>query len=1148
MLKDLLALEGLGEQFRLLADCVRRGIPSAAFGVSASEKAHIAALVGKPVLYVAKDRVSAMSTAELMSQIAGEECVYLPPKDDVLLYKHAFNRDSLYRRISALHKMQSGVRLVTTTFEALLQLFPRRVRKLILEKGRQSDVGAAARYLTELGYRREDFAESKGSFSVRGDILDVWPIDSDVPYRIDHWGDEIEDVKRFDPITKDVLSYEQSVTILMASDAWVEPSEIPTLVQTLREEERKHGGDAYARMTARTGELIAGLESGNADCSFLMPLLKNATNDLSGYLPEDAVVVFDEGKMLADGIGALQKEHAERYKNLLAGGEAASFSAGQYAATETVVGALCRRPLLALQNITATIPFFAPLQTFRFTCTPVAKYYRRGASLADDVRGWKAGGYRVYLLAGSSTRAQNVKDMLYENGVIAAVKDYVTIEDKGVVISPETLESGFIYHDVKMVVIGSGDLFTKPANEKRVRRRRNDLFTAPEIGDYAVHETHGIGVVRGTKKITTAEGTKDYIALEYSGGDLLYVPVEQMDVLSRYLGGENKPALSKIGGKDFDRVKERVRASIRAMAIDLKQLYFERSTKKGFAFSPDNELMREFEQAFPYEETPDQALAVAEVKKDMESGKVTDRLICGDVGFGKTEVALRAAFKAVLDGKQVAVLAPTTILSQQHYRTFTDRMKDFGVRVEVLNRFRTEKEQQAVLAGLASGKVDVVVGTHRLVSKDVKFFDLGLLVLDEEQRFGVETKEKLKLLKSNVDTLTLTATPIPRTLNMSLTGIRDISTINTPPLQRIPVQTYVVEESETLIRDAVMRELSRGGQVFLLYNRVETIYHFAKKISEIIPEAKITVAHGRMQEKTLEDGIMDFYHGNSDVLISTTIIENGIDLPRANTLIVIDSDHLGLSTLYQLKGRVGRSNRLAHAYFTFKRDKVLSEPAYKRLSAIMEFTEMGSGFKIAMRDLEIRGAGNVLGKEQHGHMDKIGYELYNKLLREEMGEEVWTDNLELDIRVNAHIPDDYIESSSARLDCYKQIAEIQNEADVARVAGSISENYGEMPEEVENLIVIALLKSLAIRIGASAITVTAKQSSIELASLNKMDNAGLLTALSERPSDCVAAFQEKPLLVFGGQGEDGVCVMRKMIEFLSYAAKENAKTAQKGKD
>ena len=536
-----------------------------------------------------------------------------------------------------------------------------------------------------------------------------------------------------------------------------------------------------------------------------------------------------------------------------------------------------------------------------------------------------------------------------------------------------------------------------------------------------MHEIHGIGRVLGNKKITTLEGTKDYIAVEYSGGDMLYIPVEQLDILTRYLGGEKKPKLSKIGGKDFERIKRGVKDSIRKMSFDLKKLYEERNSKQGFKFETDKEMQTVFENAFEFEETEDQQTAIDEIYADMTSDKVMDRL----VGFGKTEVAFRAIFLAVLNGKQVALLSPTTILCEQHFNTAVKRFKDFGIKIACLDRFKTPKAQRQILADLKEGKIDLIIGTHRLISKDVVFKDLGLLVLDEEQRFGVEHKEKIKLLKTNVDTLTLTATPIPRTLHMSLSGIRQISVINTPPRKRLPVQTYVTEETDTLIKDVISREINRGGQAFILYNRVESIHTFAGRVQKLMPNLKITVVHGQMEERKMETNINAFYKGESDVLISTTLIENGIDLPRANTLVVIDADRLGLSTLYQLKGRVGRSDRLAYAYFTFKRDKVLTDTAYHRLNAIIEFAEMGSGIKIAMRDLEIRGAGNVLGVEQHGHMDKIGYELYSKLLRAELdGEEEV--NLELDIRVSAFIPDSYIESNSSKMSAYKEIAEISS--------------------------------------------------------------------------------------------------------------------------
>ena len=658
------------------------------------------------------------------------------------------------------------------------------------------------------------------------------------------------------------------------------------------------------------------------------------------------------------------------------------------------------------------------------------------------------------------------------------------------------------------------------------------MFSAPEVGDYAVHETHGIGKVVGTKKIETTDGVKEYIGLEYKGGDTLYVPVENMDVLSKYVGEEN-PALSKIGGADFERVKERVRKSLKELAFDLKKLYADRAETRGYAFPENTVFMQEFEDAFPHELTPDQAASVEEIKGDMTAPKVMDRLLCGDVGFGKTEVAFRAVFLAVLAGKQAALLCPSTVLCAQHFNTAKARFESFGVRVGMLSRFNTKKEQEKTLKDLADGRLDFVVGTHRLLSDDVRFADLGLLVLDEEQRFGVEHKEKIKHMRKDIDCLTMTATPIPRTLHMSLSGIRDISTIHTPPVSRLPVQTYVVEETETLIRDVCLRELSRGGQVFLLYNRVESIATFAHRIGEILPEAKIGVAHGRMEKSALENAVYDFYGGKTNVLITTTIIENGIDLPNANTILVIDSDRLGISQLYQLKGRVGRGARLAYAYFTYKAHKVMSDNASARLRAIMEFTELGSGYKLAMRDLEIRGAGNVLGAEQHGHMDRVGYELYSKLLKEEMTGERQT-MAELDLQVGAYISEKYIESSAGRLDAYKQIAEIHSLADYKRVYDSLLETYGDLPVAVGNLLVIAVLKSYAQKFGVEKISIKKGVGSLQFPSVEVLGKKGILAAVEKYKSCVRLNMSSAPVVeMFGFKSHTQL--MAEMTKFLKFA-------------
>ena len=738
---------------------------------------------------------------------------------------------------------------------------------------------------------------------------------------------------------------------------------------------------------------------------------------------------------------------------------------------------------------------------------------------------------------GNTERAERTFNMLEDRKIFSDLGNDFPENFEGVKITSYYLASGFIYHDAKFVLIGTNDLFAKAEREKKIKRRRNDLYNAPEIGDFCVHEVHGIGIVRGTKKITTTDGTKDYVAIEYRGGDMLYVCVDKMDSLSKYLGGDEKPTLSRIGSNEFERVKERVKASIAQLTINLKQLYRDRSEQKGFAFSPDNELMEEFENSFEFEETEDQLQSIAEIKRDMESTKVMDRLLCGDVGYGKTEVALRAAFKAILDGKQVALIAPTTILCEQHYMTCLKRFAPYGLRIGVMNRFRSTSVQDKTLFALKNGEIDIVIGTHRLFSKDVEFSDLGLLIIDEEQRFGVEHKEKIKLLKKNVDTLTLSATPIPRTLHMSLTGIRDISVINTPPTTRIPVQVFVLEESDALIRDAVIKELSREGQTFILYNRVEGISAFSEHIATLLPEARVVYGHGQMKEKDLEQRILSFYKKEYDVLVSTTIIENGVDLPSANTIIIIDADRLGLSTLYQLKGRVGRSDKMARAYFTYKADSVLTDSAYKRLSALTEYSDLGSGFKIAMRDLEIRGAGNVMGKEQHGHMDKIGYELYSKLLKQQLGEVTANYQTEIDVGVSAFIPETYLSSSAVRMDCYKQIAEIKSEQDEQRVITSMRENYGEIPQETINLIRIARLKEYCSYFGVVKAEIGKKSSRLVFPNLTSLSKENLMEAINVAKGYATLAFDENPYIAFDTTRFSGEEILVKMTEFLQTAKK-----------
>lgn len=1120
--------DNLFGEYALLGQDVARGVPTSVFGVSDAQKYLIASLVEGKCVYLTADALTAKKAYEAISALSGKRCVLLPAKDEVLSYRKALSKDALFRRLNALSEWQSGADVLVCDVEAAIQLVPRRLDRVRLAVGEETVLSSLVSRLAEMGYTREYTVEAKGAFAVRGDILDIYPVNCEHPVRVDFFGDEVEAIKPYDEVTAERFPQIGRVEIVAATDVFYEENDRERVKNALDAEVRRaRSSAAYTRLSTIREELLSA-ETANA---FVFPLLKNAC-PLFSVIPQDAVVVFDECKLIRDKLCGLWKEHEERFEQLSEGGEAMSFSRAQYVSEQDFCAEFSSRRNLALMTFMGETYFFNPLRIRNITSAPVRRYLNSFPELLVDLRAWQKRGYRIMIWCGSAERVQKLRGELDENGFSTVNLPSSLNDFRGIALLEGTLERGFLLHDSNLAVIGTGDLYLKAASARRIRKRRGDLFLAPEIGDYAVHETYGVGRITGMKKIETTDGVKEYVALAYKDGDVLYVPVEQMDVLSKYMGGDN-PALSKIGGGEFERVKARVRASLKKMAFDLKALYAERTERKGYVFPAYPEEMEEFEAAFPYEETPDQLTSIEEVKADMCSDKVMDRLLCGDVGFGKTEVALRAAYLCVLAGRQAALMCPSTVLSEQHFQTATERMKDFGVRIACLNRFRTEKEQAAVLSALEKGEIDFIVGTHRLLSADVKFHDLGLLLLDEEQRFGVEHKEKLKNYKRNVDCLTMTATPIPRTLHLSLSGIRDISTIQTPPQARLPVQTYVAEETEALIRDACVRELARGGQIFLLYNKVESIFAFAKRIQEIIPEGRVTVAHGRMDRTTLEGNVFGFYRGEYDILVTTTIIENGIDLPNANTLIVIDSDKLGISQLYQLRGRVGRGARLAHAYFTFKPERVMTETAAERLKAIMQFTELGSGYKIAMRDLEIRGAGNVLGAEQHGHMDKVGYELYSKILKEELTGER-QESVDLDIKTTAFIPESYVESNAGRMDCYKQIAEIRNAADYKRVCLSLEETYGPLPPETLNLLVVALCKSYASRLRVKKISVGQKGGALEFTELAALSDGRLSAAMDRYKAIVSLDMTSAPVLRFPDRG-DGGKTLQQMTKFLKFA-------------
>ena len=696
--------------------------------------------------------------------------------------------------------------------------------------------------------------------------------------------------------------------------------------------------------------------------------------------------------------------------------------------------------------------------------------------LIKDLERYKKNGYQVILLSGSRTRAKRLADDLMAEGLNAFYSEDYDHEVKSgeIMTGYGKIKKGYEYPMLKFVVISESDIFGGEKKKKKRKRiyegEKIASFTDLNIGDYVVHESHGLGIYRGIEKIEVDKTEKDYIKIEYAGGGNLYILATQLEQIQKYAGaGAKKPKLNKLGGQEWNKTKSRVRGAVKEIAEDLVKLYAVRQNEQGFAFGPDTVWQKEFEEMFPFEETEDQDLAIAATKADMESTKIMDRLICGDVGYGKTEIAIRAAFKAVQDGKQVAFLVPTTILAQQHYNNFVQRMKDFPVNIDLLCRFRSSAEQKKTIEKLKKGQVDIIIGTHRLLSKDVVYKDLGLLIIDEEQRFGVAHKEKIKQLKTNIDVLTLTATPIPRTLHMSLIGIRDMSVLEEPPMDRVPIQTYVMEYNEELVREAISRELARGGQAYFVYNRVREIADVATKIAELVPEANVAYAHGQMKETELENIMYRFINGEIDVLVSTTIIETGLDISNVNTMIIHDADNMGLSQLYQLRGRVGRSNRTAYAFLMYKRDKMLKEVAEKRLAAIKEYTELGSGFKIAMRDLEIRGAGSLLGERQHGHMEAVGYDLYCKMLNEAVKEAKGiaveeSFDTSIDIVIDAYIPMGYIPNELQKLDIYKRIADIETQEETEEMTEELIDRFGDPPKSVENLLYIAKIKSMAHRL------------------------------------------------------------------------------------
>lgn len=1017
------------------------------------------------------------------------KAAYYPAKD-ILFYQSDIRGNVLTaERINALKLMAEEKNCtIITTFDGLMNPMPspekfiQAVKRIAV--GDSVDMEELLRHLVELGYEKNYQAQTRGEFSVRGGIIDIFPLTEENPFRIELWGDEVDSIRSFDPESQRSIENMEEIHIYPACELVLTEEERKTgierilkeaekvsakLRKEMRTEEAYRIKSAAEQIAEEAGELCmsAGLDA------YLSYFCEERVSLLDYFDVKNTVIFLDEAIRTVERGIATETEFSESMKQRLEKGYILPGQMRELFGYKEILAKISGRKCISLVALEMKNPHLDFNDRMNIQSKTVNPYNNSFELLVKDLERYKRNGYRVVLLSGSRTRAKRLADDLMGEGLNVFYSEDFDHEVKPgeIMTGYGKLKKGYEYPMLKFVVISESDIFGGERKKKKRRRlyegERIASFTDLNIGDYVVHENHGLGIYRGLEKIEVDKVVKDYIKIEYAGGGNLYILATQLELIQKYAGADaRKPKLNKLGGQEWNRTKTKVRGAVREIAQDLVVLYAQRQSQKGFVYGPDTVWQREFEEMFPFEETEDQELAIAATKADMESTKIMDRLICGDVGYGKTEIAIRAAFKAVQDGKQVAFLVPTTILAQQHYNTFVQRMKDFPVNVELLCRFRSAAEQRKTIENLKKGSVDIVIGTHRLLSKDVSYKSLGLLVIDEEQRFGVTHKEKIKQMKTDVDVLTLTATPIPRTLHMSLIGIRDMSVLEEPPMDRIPIQTYVMEYNEELVREAISRELGRGGQTYYVYNRVREIADVAVKLSELVPEANIAYAHGQMRETELENIMYRFINGEIDVLVSTTIIETGMDISNVNTMIIHDADNMGLSQLYQLRGRVGRSNRTAYAFLMYKRDKLLKEVAEKRLTAIKEYTELGSGFKIAMRDLEIRGAGNLLGAEQHGHMEAVGYDLYCKMLNEAVKEakgiavEEKFDTA-IDIDIDAYIPMGYIPNEFQKLDIYKRIAGIETAEEIEEMLEELIDRFGDPPKSVENLLYIARVKSKA---------------------------------------------------------------------------------------
>ncbi|MBO5198610.1 MAG: transcription-repair coupling factor [Lachnospiraceae bacterium] len=1026
------------------------------------------------------------------------ECFVYPAKDIIFFSADIHGNTIIRERLKIIRRLleRRPVTVVASLDAGLDRVLPlsflqRNIIKIAV--GESYELEELTKRLVHLGYERQGQVETPGEFAVRGGILDIFPLTEEAPYRIEFWDDEVDSIRTFDVNSQRSIENVDEMVIYPAAEIILSEStrnaglkkielEEKEFVKKLRSQFKTEEAARIRDIVEEFRDNLTNLQGAVGLESYIRYFYDETVSFFDYFDNAQSLIIVDEPGRVTEKGEAVTTEFRESMTQRIEKGYILPGQADVLFDYQAVLAGLENRNTILMSTMDYKANLLSIKRRFDLTVRSVNPYNNNFEVLLKDLAEWKKNGYRVILLSASRTRAMRLAEDLRENGLSAFYgEDMDRIVQPGeILIAAGALHRGFEYPLIKFVVISESDIFGAERKKKKKKTtydgQKINSFNELVPGDYVVHENHGVGIYRGIEKIEVDRVAKDYIKIEYGGGGVLYILATGLDVIQKFAGADAKqPKLNKLNSVEWKNTKTRVKKAVKDIAEDLVLLYAARQKKKGYAFGEDTIWQKEFEEMFPYQETDDQLKAIEDTKRDMESTKIMDRLVCGDVGYGKTEIAIRAAFKAVSDGKQVAFLVPTTILAQQHYNTFSQRMMDFPVSVELMSRFRTPADQKKTLERLKKGSVDIVIGTHRILSKDVVFKDLGLLIIDEEQRFGVADKEKMKQLKENVDVLTLTATPIPRTLHMSLSGIRDMSVLDEPPVDRLPIQTYVLEHNDELIREAINRELSRGGQVYYVYNRVQGIDEVAAAVAKLVPDANVAFAHGQMSERQLEKIMFEFINGELDVLVSTTIIETGLDISNVNTIIIDDADRLGLSQLYQLRGRVGRSNRSSYAFLMYKRDKMLKEVAEKRLQAIKEFTELGSGFKIAMRDLEIRGAGNLLGAEQSGHMASVGYDMYCRLLNEAVrqvkGEEVEEETFAttVDMELDAFIPSTYIRNEIQKLDMYKRVAGIENEEEFMDMQEELVDRFGDIPTPVNNLLNIAFLKALAHEVYVTAL-------------------------------------------------------------------------------